>query len=128
MWERKIDWDDEVPSDILETWLRWRNELACLSNKLIPRCYFPRYFKTASTELHGFCDTSESAYAAVAYLRLADTGGHVQISLVASKTKVAPLKRLSIPRLELCGALLIPATSSFESSVQSSSVSHTCLD
>ena len=107
VWERKIDWDDEVPPDLLEIWLRWRRELGCLSEKLISRCYFSSDFYVVSTELHGFCDASELAYAAVAYLRFTDSTGRIQISLVASKTKVAPLKRLSIPRLELCGALLL---------------------
>ncbi len=54
-----------------------------------------------------FLDASEDAYAAVVYLRLVDSTGHVHISLVTSKTKVAPIKRLSIPRLELCGAWLL---------------------
>lgn len=48
--------------------LTWRNQLSELSDKQLPRCYFdsaPR----ASTELHGFCDTSEAAYAAVVYIR-----------------------------------------------------------
>ena len=49
----------------------------------------------------------EQAYAAVIYLRMTDVDGKIQISLVTSKTKVAPIKRLTIPRLELCGAYLL---------------------
>lgn len=67
VWEIKIDLDDKVPPDILETWLRWRKELVCLSTKSIPRCYFPSDFCVTSTELHGLCDASELAYAAVVY-------------------------------------------------------------
>ena len=107
VWERKIGWDEEVPPEVLEVWLKWRNELTCLSSRLIPRCYFPTDFNIACTELHGFCDASELAYAAVVYLRFTNPSGLTQISLVTSKTKVAPLKRLSIPRLELCGAVLL---------------------
>ena len=62
-------------------------------------------------QLHGFSshsfDASEEAYAGVVYLRMVDTLSHVHISLVTSKTKVAPIKRLTIPRLELCGAHLL---------------------
>ena len=53
-------------------------------------------------ELHGFCDASEQAYAAVIYLRMMGLDGKIQVSLVTSKTKVAPIKRLTIPHLELC--------------------------
>ena len=73
----------------------------------IPRCYFLKDVQVVSTQLHGFSDASESAYAGVVYLRMVDSHGKVHISLVASKTKVAPLKRLTIPRLELCGAQLL---------------------
>jgi hypothetical protein len=59
------------------------------------------------TELHGFCDASEEAYAAVAYMKSVYTSGMSHISLIMAKTKVAPLKRQTIPRLELCGALML---------------------
>jgi hypothetical protein len=78
-----------------------------LTEKLIPRCYFPKEAKIVSTQLHGFSDASELAYAGVVYLRMCDSEGNVHVSLVTSKTKVAPIKRLTIPRLELCGAHLL---------------------
>ena len=58
-------------------------------------------------ELHGFCDASEAAYAGAVYLRATDVKGSVHVSLVMAKTKVTPLKRLSIPQLELCSGLLL---------------------
>ncbi|UYV84543.1 hypothetical protein LAZ67_X002574, partial [Cordylochernes scorpioides] len=60
-----------------------------------------------SVELHGFCYSSEVAYAAVFYIRSHFKSGQVKVSLIASKTRVAPLKMISIPRLELCAALLL---------------------
>ena len=52
-----------------------------------------------SKELHGFCDASEAAFSGVFYFRAVDTKGDIHVSLVMAKTKVVPLKRLSIPRL-----------------------------
>ena len=60
-----------------------------------------------SLQLHGFSDTSEDDYAAVVYLRSIDQDDGVHISLVIAKSRVSPLKCLSIPRLDLCGALLL---------------------
>ena len=107
LWEQKIDWDDSVPSSIQEAWFQWRSELQLLAEKHIPRCYFDKSSNVTSIELNGFCNTSELAYAAVVYLRLLTNHDEIQISLVASKTKVAPIKRLIIPHLELCGAHLL---------------------
>ena len=87
--------------------LQWRSELHLLSKRHIPRCYFPKDAHISTMQLHGFSDASESAYAGVVYLRMVDTEGRVHVPLVMSKTKVAPFKRLTIPRLELCGAHLL---------------------
>ena len=108
LWEQKVDWDDPVPQPIHHDWLQWRRELKLLADKNIPRCYFPKDAKIVSVQLHGFSDASEQAYAGVVYLRMVDSAGGIHTSLVMSKTKVAPpIKRLTIPRLELCGARLL---------------------
>ena len=85
----------------------WRSQLPVLTERLIPRCYYPVESHIGSLQIHGFSDASESAYAGVVYLRMLEADGTVHVSLVIAKTKVAPLKRLTIPRLELCGADLL---------------------
>lgn len=107
LWEEKVGWDEPIPNGIRDEWERWRSELNVLSNKLIRRCYFPKDVHVSSKQLLGFCDASEEAYAAVVYVRMEDTHGNAYVSLVSSKTKVAPIRRLTVPRLELCGANLL---------------------
>ena len=107
IWELKIDWDEIVPPEIEHTWRQWRTELTLLSDRHIPRCYFPKQSRIESVQLHGFSDASEEAYSGVVYLCMVDSLQRVHTSLVTSKTKVAPIKRLTIPRLELCGARLL---------------------
>ena len=107
LWEEKVGWDDPVPSTIRQAWSQWRAELSLLSERHIPRCYFPKDATIVSVQLHGFSDASEQAYAGVVYIRMVDSAGGVHTSLVMSKTKVATIKRLTIPRLELCGAHLL---------------------
>ena len=107
LWEMKVGWDEEVPEVVRDSWLKWRSELHLLSTKHVPRCYYKKNTSVTSVALHGFSDASEQAYAAVVYLRMECTDGSTQLSLVSSKTKVAPIKRLTIPRLELCGAQLL---------------------
>ena len=107
LWELKVDWDDPIPTEVIDSWAQWRAELPLLATKHIPRCYFPADATIAQVQLHGFSDASERAYGAVVYIRTSNRTGDANISLVISKTKVAPIKRLSIPRLELCGAQLL---------------------
>ena len=107
VWEARIDWDEVLPPSILEEWFQWRTELPLITEKSIARCYYPKSVHIQSLQIHGFCDASELAYATVIYLRMTDTLGQIHVSLVTSKTKVSPIKRLSMPRLELCGANLL---------------------
>ena len=107
LWECGVAWDEPVPPSTLEVWTKWRNELPLISEKHLARCYFPKESRIVSKQLHGFSDASEAAYAGVVYLRMIDSDSVVHISLVMAKTRVAPIKRLTIPRLELCGANLL---------------------
>lgn len=73
----------------------------------VPRCYFNNRKKSKNIELHGFSDASERAYAAVVYLRVLYEDDTVDVKLIASKARVAPCTKQSIPRLELLGALIL---------------------
>ena len=106
-WLEEIFWDDCVSSAILEEWSKWRQELPLLFTHCIPHCYYSKQATIVSTQLHGFSDASEKAYAAVAYLRMEDTNGMIHTSLVTSMTRIAPIKGVTIPRLELNGALIL---------------------
>ena len=94
LWELKIDWDEPLPPTIHDAWLQWRSELKSLSGKHIPCYYFPKGAHITAVELHGFSDASEHAYAGVVYLRMVDSNGSVHLSIVTSKTKVAPINPL----------------------------------
>lgn len=105
LWKANLDWDQQVPDDLLREWLSFREDLTNLRNVKIPRWMQLR--ETSQRELHAFADASGAAYAAVIYLRSVDIDGKIHVSLVTAKTKVAPIeKQVSIPRLELCGGVL----------------------
>ena len=107
LWEIKLAWDESVPADFEHTWWKWRKELSALRDLQIPRLYSPEGIKLIGPQLHGFCDASEVAYSGIVYLRGVDSRGSVYIALVIAKTKLVPIKRLSIPRLELCGGVIL---------------------
>ncbi|XP_052744842.1 uncharacterized protein LOC128199437 [Bicyclus anynana] len=105
LWQANLDWDDTLPENLLSEWLNFRTDSVNPKNVKIPRCM--KLTDNSHRELHAYVDASKSAYAAVIYLRTADTEGNVHVSLVTAKTKVAPIeKEVYIPRLELCGAVL----------------------
>ena len=106
LWQLKIGWDEEVPAHLKAQHIKWREELPLLSSIRLPRCYF-REEPTLTVQLHGFCDSSECAYAAVVYIRATYSHLPPSCQLVVAKSRVAPLKKLTIPRLELCGAALL---------------------
>jgi len=98
-----VDWDDALPEPILSSWGELTSQLSVVQNlKFLRFVLQPR----ASVELHGFCDASMSAYAPCLYLRSV-TNGESNVHLLCAKSRVALLKALTIPRLELSAALLL---------------------
>nr|XP_061832460.1 uncharacterized protein LOC133616862 [Nerophis lumbriciformis] len=107
LWAKKRSWDDpNLPPDILQAWSSWERELPELANISLPRTYAPLELATDTTEytLHVFCDSSEQAYGSVAYLTTR-TNDTVYVSFVMARSRVAPKRQQSMPRLELCAAL-----------------------
>jgi hypothetical protein len=105
LWTRNLDWDQAVPSDIKSRWLEIINGFNTVSGIQIPRKVIIK--NSTKIELHGFSDASERAYGAAIYLKTIDKSGHVQVQLLIAKSRVAPLKSLTIPRLELLAACLL---------------------
>ena len=101
-----VNWDDMLSDSYLDQWEAWVTSLKGLETLRIPRMYTSLSFVTANLrEIHIFCDASKQAIGAVAYLKLSD-GKSTEISFVMGKAKVAPSSGHTIPRLELCGAVL----------------------
>lgn len=105
LWAKNISWDDQLPAEVESQWHDFIKYLPEITNIEIPRRVLcDSYVKV---ELHAFCDASIKAYAACIYLRSVSNTGNVQAQLLLAKSRVAPLKqKLTMPRLELCGALL----------------------
>ncbi|XP_073960001.1 uncharacterized protein [Choristoneura fumiferana] len=105
-WRKGLDWDEKLSQSDTAAWSLWFEDLLSISDLQIPRWYSVNELHIEKCELHIFADSSESAYAAVAYWRFLYTNGSVKLALICSKVRVAPLKPVSIPRLELQGALI----------------------
>ena len=103
---KNYDWDDKLDLETCKAIECWVKDLKAINKLSIPRCLSVLKEKTVDKEIHIFVDASEDAYAAVAYLRSIFTNENSESVLIASKTTVAPLEAISIPRLELLAAEL----------------------
>ncbi|XP_060855155.1 uncharacterized protein LOC132932813 [Metopolophium dirhodum] len=104
LWSIGVGWDERIPDDAIDAWTRYHEELPLIGSiRIRRRATTPG----ATYEIHGFYDSSENAYAAAVHLLAREPNGISHCQLLMGKSKVAPEKRLSIPRLELCGALLL---------------------
>lgn len=102
----KYGWDDELKEVGLREWREWHREAEKLDEVRTPRTLLQEQKPIRETAVHVFCDASQDAYGACAYLRRAYTDDTVECGLIAGKGRVAPLKLQSICRLELMGALV----------------------
>ena len=101
----KLGWDDALSSRDLDRWECWKNDLAVVEGLQVDRCIKSEELgKVVSIQLHHFSDASESAYGACSYIRMVDCDGKAHTSLLIAKSRLAPLRGLTIPRLELAAA------------------------
>ncbi|XP_055633285.1 uncharacterized protein LOC129773665 [Toxorhynchites rutilus septentrionalis] len=107
IWRSGVNWDEPIKSEQWEKWQIWLQVLPQVESVTVPRCYRIKTSTGVQNEiqLHVFVDASENGYAAVAYLRF-EKDGEVECALVGAKTRVAPLRFVSIPRLELQAAVI----------------------
>ncbi|XP_063979914.1 uncharacterized protein LOC135163938 [Diachasmimorpha longicaudata] len=105
LWIEKLGWDDSIPLSILTEWKDYAHQLTELNNLSFHRkVIIP---EAQEIQIHGFCDASMKGYGACIDLRSIDIQGNIQTRLLCSKARVAPINSPSLPRLELCAALLL---------------------
>nr|CAI5845055.1 unnamed protein product [Callosobruchus analis] len=105
LWKEQVGWDEELPKNINKKWIHFKNDLAKVNEINIPgHAFFSVYI---AVELHGFCDSSILAYGACIYIRCSLCSNQFYSQLLCAKSRVAPLKQVSLPRLELCGCVLL---------------------
>ncbi|XP_056002772.1 uncharacterized protein LOC125674273 [Ostrea edulis] len=102
-----VDWDEPLSENHRVQWEQWKNSLKACENVFIPRAYTPVSLRNVvRVEIHTFCDASERAIAAVSYLRSVYQDETSHTRLLMGKAKDAPKHGTTIPRLELCAAVL----------------------
>ncbi|XP_077263143.1 uncharacterized protein LOC143898012 [Temnothorax americanus] len=106
LWQIKTGWDEVLPTELEATWKEYYRSLPQTNEMKIPRNINPGNVSN-QFDLVGFGDASEKAYGAVLYAVSQRSGGTLQAHLICSKSRVAPFKTISLPRLELDAALLL---------------------
>ena len=108
MWTSGLDWDEILEDDLVTKAQAWFNQLENLNKVRVPRCLrWGREEQVVSFTLHTFVDASQSAYGAVVYAKHIYHSGGTSCRLIAAKTRISPLKSMSIPRLELMSAVSV---------------------
>ncbi|XP_046404684.1 uncharacterized protein LOC124170045 [Ischnura elegans] len=107
LWLANLEWDQLLPVNLAISWQKFRSSLKKLELISVPRWIQFSNENLSNVTFHGFSDASERAYAAAVYIRVSDRTHGVSVNLLVAKTKVAPVKTISVPRLELCAAVLL---------------------
>ena len=105
LWEKGIDWDEKLPPEIQGKWASLFQEMLSLNAITFERSLTPPG-AVGLPVLCIFSDASNEAFGSCAYARWQKLNGEYDVRFIAAKSRVAPLKRLTIPRLELQGAVL----------------------
>ncbi|XP_018372395.1 PREDICTED: uncharacterized protein LOC108767167, partial [Trachymyrmex cornetzi] len=105
IWRHRLNWDESVPQSIHTAWLEFVQQLGIISQISFDRKLVTDNYR--DVQVHGFCDASNKGYGACIYVRSLGKDRNTTVRLLCAKSRVAPLKNVTIPRLELCGALLL---------------------
>ncbi|XP_011881172.1 PREDICTED: uncharacterized protein LOC105569364, partial [Vollenhovia emeryi] len=105
LWRAKLQWDESLPQDLYTEWSKFAQQIGLLNQFSYDRTLVIEDY--TDIQIHGFCDASNNGYGASLYVRSIGVNGKVICRLLCAKSRVAPLKSTTIPRLELCGALLL---------------------
>ncbi|GBM83836.1 hypothetical protein AVEN_94666-1, partial [Araneus ventricosus] len=105
LWLLNLKWDDPLSSKEAEEWLQFSTALQNVNDIEVDRCILLP--KPDLIEIHGFANAGKAAYGAAVYCKSRSRSGEVTLKLTASKFRVSPRKRLTIPKLELCAAVLL---------------------
>ncbi|XP_018359711.1 PREDICTED: uncharacterized protein LOC108758964 [Trachymyrmex cornetzi] len=105
VWRCQLDWDESVPQNIHTAWLEFVKQFELIDQISVDRKLLLEDHR--DVQIHGFCDASNNGYGACLYVRSVGKHGDTAVRLLCAKSRVAPLKTVTIPRLELCGALLL---------------------
>ena len=105
LWQLGIGWDQELQLAIQDQWTRLFQEMMKLNEVSFPRGLFTIGANEDAT-LCIFSDASREAFGSCAYIRQRGENNKYEVKLIAAKSRVAPLKQLTIPRLELQAAVL----------------------
>ncbi|XP_050409069.2 uncharacterized protein LOC126824016 isoform X1 [Patella vulgata] len=103
----KIGWDDAIPENSQQRWIKWRNQIFKLDQLKIERCLRPPDFGlVVKRGIHIFSDASSTGYGSVCYQRIVNDQGQIHCGFLIGKSRLAPLKQKTIPRLELSAATI----------------------
>ncbi|GFX05048.1 uncharacterized protein TNCV_3439121 [Trichonephila clavipes] len=105
LWRSKLEWNDLLPAEEYREWHQFLVSLENINNIEIPRRILVAFLEVI--EIHGFADASERCYGAAVYCKSKHLKSETLVRLITSKSRVAPIKSLTIPRLELCVAVLL---------------------
>ncbi|XDV29292.1 hypothetical protein PO909_032429 [Leuciscus waleckii] len=106
--QRGFGWDEPLPQAVVDRWEGWTNSLERIKSFSVARCLKPKgYGTTKCAELHHFADASENGYGSVSYIRQANEQDIVHVTFLMGKSRVLPLKNITVPRLELAAAALL---------------------